>query len=69
MVRVLGLHIWNQLPKTVKAESSFQIFRFNIGLDLSAGAKLAVIWIVNPSVLLHSTPNLRFDLPYFSFLL
>ena len=36
-------------------------------LDLSACAKLAVIWITNPNVPLHSEPNTRFDLSYLSF--
>ena len=27
MLRVLGLHIWNQLPETVKANLTFQIYK------------------------------------------
>ena len=37
-----------------------------ITLDLSASAKLAVIWIINPRVLLRSKPNIGFDV-LFSF--
>ena len=38
-----------------------------IGLDLSAKAKLAFIWIIDTKVLLRSRPNLDNDLSYFSF--
>ena len=40
-----------------------------IGLDFSASAKLAVIWIINPRVLLLSEPNIGFDRSYFCLLL
>ena len=36
-----------------------------IGLNLGASAKLAFIWMISPSVLLSSKPNLRFDLAFF----
>ena len=36
------------------------------GLELNAGAMLAVIRIINPEVLLHKELNIRFDLSYFS---
>ena len=38
-----------------------------IGLGLSENAKLEFVWINNPKVLIHSDPNIRFDLSYFSF--
>ena len=38
-----------------------------IGLDPKVGANLAFIWMINPRVLLHSEPNIGFDLSYFSF--
>ena len=40
-----------------------------VGLDLSESVKLAVIWLINPSLLLRSKPNLGTDLSYVSFLL
>ena len=36
-------------------------------LYLSASAKLAVIWIINLKVVLHSEPKIRFDFSYFRF--
>ena len=33
-----------------------------IGLDLCASANLAVIWIINSKLLLHSDPNMGFGL-------
>ena len=38
-----------------------------IGLDISASAKLEVIWIITPRLLLHGEPNIRFGLSYFFF--
>ena len=35
------------------------------GLNRTASAKLAVIWIIDPKVLLHSEPNIALNLPYF----
>ena len=40
-----------------------------IRLELHKSEKLAVIWIINPRVLLYSKPNLRCDLFYFDYLL
>ena len=40
-----------------------------MSLNLSAIAKLEVIWIINPKVPLHSVPNTGFDMSYFSSLL
>lgn len=37
-----------------------------IFLELSAIAKLAFVWIINPKVWLHSEPNIRFDWSYSS---
>ena len=36
-------------------------------LYLSASAKLAVIWIINLKLVLHSESKIRFDLSYFRF--
>ena len=38
-----------------------------IGLGLIPSAKLAVIWIINPKVLLDSEPNIGFNLFYIRF--
>ena len=40
-----------------------------IGLDINAIAKLAFMLIINPKVVLHSEPNIKFDLLYFRFLI
>ena len=37
-----------------------------IGLDLSASANLAIVWIIDIKVPLHSDPNIGFDLSYYS---
>ena len=34
---------------------------------LNASAKLAIVWIINPGVLLYIKPNCAFDLSCFSF--
>ena len=36
-------------------------------MDLSACAKGAVIWIINPKVQLHSETDIGFDLSYFRY--
>ena len=56
----MTLDIPNQLLEILKAELSFQSHQF-IGLDLSASAKLVVIWTIIPIVLLHCKPNLKFE--------
>ena len=38
-----------------------------IGLDLCASANLAVIWIINSKLMLHSDPNIGFGLSCLSF--
>ena len=53
--RVLALHIWNYVPKTLKTESSFQTFKrsLNYWFGPKCKCKLAVIWVINPKVLLQ----------------
>ena len=55
IVRVLDFYIWNHLPETLNVSSSLKKLKGHkvIGLDLSAYAKLAVIWKINSKVLLH----------------
>ena len=46
----------------MKVKLSFQTLK----ILLNASFKLAVIWIINPKELLHSEPNIGFDVFYFS---
>ena len=68
IVTVLALHIRNHLSEMLKAGPPFQTFKRSLSDWIGPKykcVKLAVIWIFYPKVLLHSEPNIEFDLPYF----
>ena len=61
IVRLLILHIWNHLPKTLKAESSFQTFKRSLSDWLGPKCQRKVSSYLDnyPIVLLGSKPNLQ----------
>ena len=68
IVGTLILHIWNHLPETLKAESSFETFKRSLLSDW-LGPNCKCSYLDNLKVLLHSEPNIGFNLSYFRFFL
>ena len=57
---LLGLHIRNQLPESMRTEFSFQFFKRSLmdWFGPKCKCKLAVIWIIDPIFILCNKPNL-----------
>ena len=62
VLRVLCLHIWNQVYKTL---TTFQVFKSSLSDWFGSKCKCKTSSYL---ILLHCKPNLRFNLSYLSFI-
>ena len=61
--------MWNQFLQTLKVNFFFKTFRRSVSNWFGPTCNLAVIWMINPRVLLLTKPTLEFGLSYFTFLM
>ena len=65
VLRVLCLHIQNQVYKTLTAELTFQVFKRSLSDWFGSKCKCKISSYL---ILLHCKPNLRFNMSYLSFI-